>query len=841
MRVFIRTCRLTAPKPGLIAVNSAGRRFVNEAVSYHDFVEAMYRSHETVDTMPAWLICDWRFVQRYGLGAIKPGERRLKRFVEDGYITVADTIENLAGEINVDPKGLSATVSRANLHAGEGVDHDFDKGGDTFNQFNGDPGHTPNPCLGPIQSPPYVAIAVWPAEIGCSVGLSTTVDGEVMGPDGDVIAGPLCLRERHVIDHVGDLSRARYHAWSGCRVRLQGCHARCTLQGGNLKPFRNRLMSQARTVTQKIIARAAGKDTVASGEIVTCRVDLAMIHDSGGPRRVTPILETLGAPIWDPDRVVLVSDHYVPAFDPESARILDLSRDFARKHGIRHFYDMQGICHVVLPERGHLRPGMFAVGGDSHSPTGGALGCFMFGMGATDMAGVLATGETWTRVPETIRIEVTGSPTVGVSAKDIMLVLCNRLGMNGGDGQVVEFTGEYVAHLPVPERMTLCNMAAELGAQTGIIAGDSITAEFIRLAGADPGNYTDWQSDPDAPLRNTHFIDASRLHPQVAAPHSPANAAPVEAAIGTRIDQAYIGACTGAKLADLHMAARILKDRTVAPGTRLLVAPASQRTMSLAAEDGTLAALASAGAILMPSGCGACAGYGAGVLADGEVCIASTARNFRGRMGSPLSRVYLGNPYTVAAAAVAGEIRDPRGFPGWTGHVTRDSRIPRARVWSFGDQIDTDVLAPGIYMKSPLAELAGHCLESVDPGFANNVSKGDVICAGENFGMGSSREQAAQALVFLGITAVLAPSFGHIFYRNAINHGLMALICRDAASIPAGHHLEIDPVSGLVHDLDSRYRHDCEPMPEHLLDLLSAGGLVPFLKRQFRVQEPANS
>ena len=421
-------------------------------------------------------------------------------------------------------------------------------------------------------------------------------------------------------------------------------------------------MQKASTVTQKIIARAAGKESVSPGEIVTCRVDLAMIHDSGGPRRVAPILETLGAQIWDPARIVLVTDHYVPAFDPESARILDLSRSFAKKHGIQHFYDMQGICHVVLPERGHLRPGMFAVGGDSHSPTGGALGCFMFGMGATDMAGVLATGETWTRVPETIRVEVTGSPMEGVSAKDIMLVLCNRLGMNGGGGQVVEFTGEYVAHLPVPERMTLCNMAAELGAQTGIITADTITDEYIRQAGGDPGDYTVWQSDPEAPLRMTHFIDAASLHPQVAAPHSPANAAPVEDAVGTRIDQAYIGACTGAKLTDLHMAARVLRGRKVARGTRLLVAPASQQTLSSAAEDGTLAALASAGAILMPTGCGACAGYGAGVLTDGEVCIASTARNFRGRMGSPSSRVYLANPYTVAAAAVFGEIRDPREF-----------------------------------------------------------------------------------------------------------------------------------------------------------------------------------
>lgn len=218
------------------------------------------------------------------------------------------------------------------------------------------------------------------------------------------------------------------------------------------------------TLAQKIIAHAAGVETVAPGEIVTCKVDLAMIHDSGGPRRVQPILEKLGVGVWDPEKVVLISDHYVPAVDAESARILDLTRKFAAAQNLPHFYDMQGICHIVLPERGHLKPGMFVVGGDSHSPTGGAFGCFMFGIGATDMAGVLATGETWVRVPETIRIEVTGGLPLGVSAKDVMLALCARLGMDGGDYQVVEYVGDTIAALPMAERMTLCNMAAELGA-----------------------------------------------------------------------------------------------------------------------------------------------------------------------------------------------------------------------------------------------------------------------------------------------------------------------------------------------------------------------------------------
>ena len=416
------------------------------------------------------------------------------------------------------------------------------------------------------------------------------------------------------------------------------------------------------TLAEKIIAKAAGREHVTPGEIVTCAVDLAMMHDSGGPRRVQPILERLGAKVWDVNKVVLVSDHFVPAVDAESAAILDLTRKWAGANDIKNFYDMQGICHVVLPERGHLAPGMFVVGGDSHSPTGGAFGCFMFGVGATDMAGVLVTGETWVKVPGTIRIDINGDLPLGVSAKDIILHLCARLGMGGGKYQAIEYTGSTVAGLSMTERMTLSNMAAELGAQVGLIAGDETTAEYVRNAGGDPGDYRQWQSDADATYMETHSVQTDQLVPYVAAPHSPANSAPVGEHTGVALNQAYIGACTGAKLEDLHMAAKVLKGHKVAATTRLLLAPASTRVTAAAAADGTLATLTEAGAILMPSGCGACAGYGAGILANDEVCIASTARNFQGRMGATSSKVYLASPYTVAASAIEGRIADPRAF-----------------------------------------------------------------------------------------------------------------------------------------------------------------------------------
>jgi 3-isopropylmalate/(R)-2-methylmalate dehydratase large subunit len=416
------------------------------------------------------------------------------------------------------------------------------------------------------------------------------------------------------------------------------------------------------TLAEKIIAGAAGRARVAPGEIVTCKVDLAMMHDSGGPRRIKPILERLGVPVWDPEKVIVVLDHYAPAFDAESASILDLTRQWATQARIGSVYDMQGICHVVLPEHGHLQPGMLVAGGDSHSPTGGAFACYMFGIGATEMAGVLATGEIWLAVPETLRLQWHGRLAHGVCAKDMALALCGALGMGGADYQAVEYAGSAVEALPMPERMTLCNMAAELGAQAGLVAADSVTAAAIRAAGREPGDISYWRSDPDATFRETRDYEAGALVPQVAAPHSPANVAPVNAVGDVPVHQAYIGACTGAKLSDLHMAAQVLRGRRVAKNVRLLIAPASTRTTAQTAADGTLLALTEAGAILLPSGCGACAGFGAGVLAENEVCISSTARNFKGRMGANSSQVYLGSPFTVAASAVAGRIADPREF-----------------------------------------------------------------------------------------------------------------------------------------------------------------------------------
>ncbi|MDO9277210.1 MAG: 3-isopropylmalate dehydratase large subunit [Polaromonas sp.] len=419
--------------------------------------------------------------------------------------------------------------------------------------------------------------------------------------------------------------------------------------------------SPGQTLAQKLLAKSAGQPQVAVGEILNCQVDLAMFHDSSGPRRLKPMLEELGATIWDKSKVVLVMDHYVPEQDDDSRRIVRIARDWAIEQRLPHVYDSIGICHVVLPQKGHIRPGMFCVGGDSHSPTGGAFGAYMFGIGSTEMLGVMVTGELWVRVPETIRMQWNNTLSPGVAAKDMMLHMVGRFGMNGGQYQAVEFCGSGVQALSMQERMTLSNMSAEMGAQVGLIAPDETTRQWLLNAGVAAAAEMDlrgWTTDESA-TATTHVFDAATLAPQVAAPHSPANTQPVQAFDQVRVDVAYIGACTGAKLDDLRSAAQVFKGRKVATGVRLMVAPASQQDQQQAESEGIMATLREAGAEVLPTACGACSGYG-GSIPDGANVIATTARNFKGRMGSATAQVYLASPFTVAASALRGLISDPR-------------------------------------------------------------------------------------------------------------------------------------------------------------------------------------
>lgn len=414
----------------------------------------------------------------------------------------------------------------------------------------------------------------------------------------------------------------------------------------------------ALTVAEKIIARAAQRDSVKPDDVLWVDVDVAMIHDSGGPRRVWPLLRELNVRVHDPDRLVLVADHYVPAQNVAASKILQTTRQFAAEFGIVRFHEAEGIAHTLMVEKAYLRPGMLYVGGDSHTCTGGVLGCLALGMGSTDLFGVLATGRTWLRVPHTIRVEVDGILAPGVAAKDLILTMLGDRGMAGGLYRVLEFGGSGIAAMDVEERSVLTNMCAELGAKTGIVPADVVTVDYLSDRGveADIGP----TSDQDCVYLDTWHFDASRVEPVVARPHRHDDIVSASDVDEAKVSRAYIGACTGAKHSDLVMAAEVLRGRTVAPGVLLQVAPASRAALAQAIDDGTVATLVEAGAHILSTGCGACPGIGSGVLGPGEVCISTTSRNNRGRMGSPDAQVYLGSAYSVAAAAVAGEIVDPR-------------------------------------------------------------------------------------------------------------------------------------------------------------------------------------
>lgn len=414
------------------------------------------------------------------------------------------------------------------------------------------------------------------------------------------------------------------------------------------------------TAAEKIIARAAGRDSVVPDQVVTVDVDLAMMHDSSGPRRIWPALKELGVGVWDPDRMVIVADHFVPAADINSARILQTTREFAAEYGVDKFHEAEGIAHTLVVEHAYVRPGMLYVGADSHSLNAGVLGCFAVGVGSTDMLGIVTTGQTWLRVPHTIRVEIDGTLPLGVTAKDLILTIIGDHGMDGGLYKVLEFGGSTIADMGVEERSVLTNMCAEIGAKAAIIPGDDVTKAYLADRGIEMTGAP--VSDPDAAYIETWKYDATQLEPVVARPHRHDDVVPISRLGTAKVNRAYIGACTGAKHADLVMAAEILEGRKVSKNVLLQVAPASRAALERAMADGTAQILMKAGAHLLSTGCGACPGIGTGILGPGEVSISTTSRNARGRMGSPESEVYLGTPYSVAAAAVAGEIVDPRPY-----------------------------------------------------------------------------------------------------------------------------------------------------------------------------------
>jgi len=414
------------------------------------------------------------------------------------------------------------------------------------------------------------------------------------------------------------------------------------------------------TLAQKILEQHAGRK-LEPGEIVEARVDFVMLNDITGPLTLEVLKQVGRDEPWDPSRVVIILDHQSPATSVEAAAAHRRLREFSKKRGVRLFDVGEGICHQVFMERGFARPGSLVVGADSHTCTYGALSCFGTGVGSTDAAYALLEGRLWFRVPENFRILVNGRLPRGTFAKDLILHIIGNIGSEGASYMAVEFQGETISQLGISDRMVLCNMGVEMGAKVSLVAPDIKTQEWFRERGIE---ISPMASDSDAEWEKEEEFEVSKLEPQVACPPRVDNVRPVSEVEGTEIDQAFLGSCTNGRLEDLVEAARILRGRKIHPRVRMVVSPASREVYLKAVKLGIIRSLVEAGATVVAPSCAACMGGHVGILGPGEVCISSSNRNFKGRMGSPEAQIYLASPATVAASALEGKIVDPRRYYG---------------------------------------------------------------------------------------------------------------------------------------------------------------------------------
>jgi 3-isopropylmalate/(R)-2-methylmalate dehydratase large subunit len=414
-------------------------------------------------------------------------------------------------------------------------------------------------------------------------------------------------------------------------------------------------------ITEKILAKASGKQTVHPGDIVDANVDMVMVHDLTGPLAVEAFKKIGIQKVWNNKKVVVILDHQVPAESVKAAELHKTMRQFAKDQNLQ-IYDVGrgGICHQVMPEKGHVVPGTVIVGADSHTCTYGAFGAFATGIGSTEAAAVFATGKIWFKVPPTIKINVKGNFQKYTTPKDLILAIIGKLSVDGAIYKAAEFTGPTIQAMSIAGRMTLCNMAVEMGAKNGIIEADETTRKF--LEGRTKVPYETLKSDKDAQYERTVEFDVSKLEPQIACPSSVDNVKPVSEVGDVPIEQAFIGSCTNGRIEDLRLAAQVLKGRHVKDGVRALVIPASQEVTSRALKEGLMEIFTDAGAIVCGSACGPCLGGHIGLLAAGETCVSTSNRNFIGRMGSPQASVYLASPATVAASAVTGKITSPNAL-----------------------------------------------------------------------------------------------------------------------------------------------------------------------------------
>jgi len=588
-----------------------------------------------------------------------------------------------------------------------------------------------------------------------------------------------------------------------------------------------------KTFIEKIFGETAGT-------IVFHKPDIVLTHDN-----TASIFKTFekmgGATFNDPDQMLIVLDHNAPPTNAKLATQYQAIRDIVKQQNVSKFYDAgKGICHQIMSY--HARPGMVIVGSDSHTCTAGAFNAMAAGIDRTEAAGLWKKGETWFRIPESMKITLTGRLKEGVYTKDISLWIIGMIGSDGANYMSIEYHGDGVRTLSISERMTLANLASEMGAKNAVFPADNVLANFYgekSIKGV-------W-ADEDARYTKEIEINLNEIYPLVAAPHHVDNIKALSEVQGTKINQGMIGTCTNGRLDDIRIAAQILEGKKVADGFQLIIVPASQEIYLQAMADGSLTTLINAGANILSPSCGPCLGTGQGIPADGFTVISTANRNFLGRMGNRNASIFLASPATVATSSLFGVITDPRQrttadkYPyvksqSDTIEISGENRR-LSSVWNYADvdNFNTDQMFAGnltydILSTDPDA-IRPHLFAGLDANFTGNAEKGDVIVGGENFGCGSSREHPAVGLASIGIRAVIVKSVNRIFYRSAINQGLALIVNREVvANYNSGDEVLVDFQNSVIR-MDKK-EYPIPPLPEKLLHIIEKQGLVNYLKNE---------
>lgn len=587
----------------------------------------------------------------------------------------------------------------------------------------------------------------------------------------------------------------------------------------------------SRTFVEKIFNASAGS-------IVFKKPDIILTHDN-----TASIFQTFkqmgGLKVKAPEQLLIVLDHNAPPTTAKLANQYQAIRDIVKEQGITKFHDAgKGICHQIMAD--YALPGMVIVGSDSHTCTAGAFNAFAAGIDRTEAAGLWVQGETWFRVPESIKITLKGKLNKGVYAKDISLWIIGMIGSSGADYMSIEYHGEGVQTLTIDQRMTLSNLASEMGAKNAVFPCDSVLNEWL-------DNYIEgvW-ADENATYYKEIEIDLNEIFPLVAAPHQVDNVKSVSEVVGTKLHEAMVGTCTNGRFEDLQIVANILKDKKLPEGFQMIIVPASQKIYLQAMKEGYIEILLEAGANVLSASCGPCLGTGQGIPADGYNVISTSNRNFKGRMGNKEAFIYLASPATVAYSALAGEIVDPRGgttkdkFPyslEQTSTVSIDKSDNRRinGVWNYKDvnNLNTDQMFAGNLTYSVLSseaeKIMPHLFKGFDVNFTDNVKKDDIIIAGANFGCGSSREHPAVGLAHAGVKAVICGSVNRIFYRSSVNQGLPIIILPEAVDAYCeGDKVDIDFKEGAVFIGEKAFKF--APPPSKIMSVFEANGLVNYIK-----------